>query len=214
MPTPSETLRLQRELALKGKRKPKLISRNKVPLPNGFPAWIDETKEMIFGGSYTALREVFNKYIRAKKLNIPDQAAYLDLAICEGIRRSRGNSTGYCETPTLGTPNYQLIQQYHSDPRGPKGLRRGQHGRDALAWKALHLAALDGKMTPDFIENFTRQIGCGSCKSSWKTILRNNPPNYANAFDWSVSAHNMVSKKLHPPKPEISIDAARGLWSA
>lgn len=214
MPTPSETLRLQRELASKGRNKPKLISRSKVPLPNGFPAWIKETNEMIFGGSYMALRETFGKYIKQKKLTIPDWVNYLDDAICEGIRRSRGSSAGYCQSQVLGTPNYQLIQRYHQDPRGPKNLKRGIHGRDAFHWKSLHLAALDGKINAQFLEDFARAIGCGSCKSSWKTILRNNPPDYSDIFAWSVKSHNLVSRKLSPPKKEITVEEARQIWSA
>lgn len=213
-PSPSEVLRLQRELAAKGKVRPRLISRAKVPLPDGWPAWIDKTNEMLRSGSYVGLRDALHKLIKSKKLDIPDPITYLDYAICEGIKRIKGSNSGYCQSPTLGTPAYQLIQRYHSDPRGPKNLKRGQHGRDALAWKALHISALDGKLNPDFIEAFTRQIGCGSCKSSWKTILRNHPPNYADAFSWSVLAHNAVSRKLSPAKKEITVEEARQIWTA
>lgn len=211
--TVSQTLALQRELAGKGKRKPKLISRAKVPLPDGFPAYIEETHEMIKAGSYIALRDAFAKYIKLKKLNIPDPVAYLDDAICEGIKRARGNANGYCSTQILGTPGYQLINKYHSDPRGPKNLRRGVHGKDAYAWKALHLAALDGKINQDFLDDFTRHIGCGTCKGSWKTIMRNSPPNYSDIFGWTVSAHNAVSRKLNPPKPQLTTDEARAVWA-
>jgi hypothetical protein len=210
--TPSETLRLQRELAAKGSRKPKLVSRAKVPFPHGFSAWISETNEMITGGSYSALRINFDKYIKQKKLRIPDPIAYLDDAICEGIRRIRGNSSGYCQAPIVGTPQYQLIQKYHSDPRGPKNLRRGQHGRDALAWKSLHLSSLDGKLDSTFLNDFTRQIGCGSCKAHWKTIMRQIPPDYS--FDWTVKAHNAVSRRLSPPTKEFTTEEALSIWAA
>ncbi len=168
---------------------------------------------MISAGSYVGLREKFATYIKQKKLNIPDQVVYLDYAICEGIRRVRGTSVGYCSVPIQGTPSYQLIQKYHQDPRGPNNLRRGQHGRDAYAWKALHLAALDGKIDQQFLDDFLRQIGCGSCKAHWKVIVRQFPPNYADIFAWSVEAHNRVSAKLNPPKAQITVEEARAIWS-
>lgn len=214
MPTPSETLRLQRELAAGNRNKPRLVSRSRVPFPTGFKAWISQTNEMIEGGSYVALRTNFDKYIKKKGLNIPDPVNYLDAAICEGIRRVRGNSNGYCVAQILGSPQYQLIQKYHQDARGPKNLKRGPHGRDAFAWKALHLAALDGKLNSTFIEDFTRQIGCGSCKAHWRTIIRQYPPNYADAFAWSVNAHNLVSRKLSPPLKELSVEDARNIWTS
>src|ERR1700675_1272163 len=102
MPTPSETLRLQRELALTGHKKAKLISRAKVPFPDGFRAYIEATHEFIRGGSYEQLRNNFTALIKAKKLQIPDPIAYLDDAICEGIRRERGSSRGFCAAPILG----------------------------------------------------------------------------------------------------------------
>lgn len=214
--TPSEMLRLQREKAATSPRKPKLISRSKVPFPDGFRAYIEVTHEFIKGGSYIQLREVFDRLIKSKKLNIPDPIAYLDDAICEGIKRVRGNSHGYCSSPVVGPPAQQLINKYHGDQRGPKNLRRGQHGKDAFHWKALHLAALDGRMTRDFMDTFTRVIGCGTCKASWRTILRNSPPAYspADAFSWSVDAHNRVNQKLKPPKPSVTVEDARRIWSA
>lgn len=214
MPTPSETLRLQRELAGKGRIKPKLISRDKIPFPDGFHAYIEATHEFIRGGSYIQLKENFHKLIKQKRLNIPDPVSYLDDAICEGLRRERGNSNGFCVSQVQGSPGYQLINRYHSDPRGPKNLKRGMHGRDALAWKALHLAALDNKINSAFIEDFTRHIGCGSCKASWKTILRNSPPNYSDIFGWSVAAHNAVSRKLSPPHAQMDAEEARRIWTA
>jgi hypothetical protein len=210
-------LALQREkAAVAQQKKPKLISRSKVPFPQGFPAFIEATHEMIWGGSYMALRDVWHRYIKAKKLSIPDPIAYLDDAICTGIFRVRGNSNGYCASPILGTPSYQLIQKYQTDPRIPIGLRRGQHGKDAYHWAALHYASWDGILTPAFIDSYGRAISCGSCKSSWRTILRNLPPVYSPrdaAFSWSVAAHNLVNKKLSPPKPEIDVERAKIFWN-
>lgn len=195
---------------------PTVINRNKVPFADGFRAYILETKEMIQAGSYQGLSELWTKYRKDKNLDIADPGTHLDEAICRAIKMLRGNSQGFCSIPHTQPPMQQLLDDLAADPRGPQNLRRGRRGQDAYAWKALHLAALDGKMTQAFMTAFTSRFGCGSCKSHWKRVLSKLPPKFSpdeGTFKWTVEAHNVVSRSLKSPKSTLTVEEARNLWN-
>lgn len=212
--TPQETLILQKHLS--AENRPRLVYKSKVPFPDGFHAFISLTNETIKAGSWEGLLIVWAKYQKLKGINLPDPHRYLEEAVCIALQRERGNWTGYCERPVRQSNENQIIDQLRYDTRGPTGLRAGTRGKDAMAWKALHLAAIDGKLTPALVTTFGSRIGCGTCKSDWRTTLRNNPPVYSpdqrNAFDWTVKVHNIVNKKIG--KPQMDAGAAWTLWNS
>jgi hypothetical protein len=209
-----EMLRLQREKA--NRNVATLISKAKVPFPDGWHAYIDLTGETLKASNYQTLIGTWRRYIIQKKLKVSDPDKYIDEAVCVALQRERGNNSTFCAKPQMQSPDNHQIDLYRNDTRGPKDIRAGTRGRDAMAWKALHLASLDNRLTQSYLDTFTSRIGCGSCKSHWKTILRNTPPVLSpndGAFDWTVKVHNIVSQNLTPKKPVMDLGAARNLWA-
>jgi len=84
------------------------------------------------------------------------------------------------------------------------------------AWERLHVAART-LATPEaratFLDEFTRGIPCGDCRTGWAKILTENPPRFDSSedlFAWSVEAHNAVNVAL---KAEPwTIEQAQARW--
>ena len=87
-------------------------------------------------------------------------------------------------------------------------------------WKQLHTHALKntGKDETTFLVNFSMKIprfttGC-KCKEHWAKWVKANPPKYGpngEFFEWSVSAHNEINKRLG--KPTYTVEEARKFYS-
>jgi hypothetical protein len=58
-----------------------------------------------------------------------------------------------------------------------------------------------------WLAGFTRRVPCGDCRRHWQAHLAGNPPDWANYFAWSVTAHNAVNLLLG--KPEMPLASAR-----
>jgi hypothetical protein len=103
-------------------------------------------------------------------------------------------------------------------PPGQEPHTAGIHDWTAVArllWGQLHRAALaaDAAAFARYVRiEFTPQVICGPCKVRWQAILERMPPEEAaDAFAWSVDAHNAVNVELDPPKPAVSLEEARRL---
>lgn len=75
--------------------------------------------------------------------------------------------------------------------------------RGPALWAELHSRAktYDGDIVieGEWLDEFSRRIGCGRCKSDWLTWLRDNPPDLASAatyYIWTVESHNAVNIRL------------------
>jgi hypothetical protein len=78
------------------------------------------------------------------------------------------------------------------------------------AWRALHLEALQGSITPAWLaEEFFPMIpryGC-TCAKDWPALLEQIPFRASDQFAWSVEIHNAVNQKLG--KPLFTVDQAK-----
>ena len=86
-------------------------------------------------------------------------------------------------------------------------------------WKEFHIKALKNKGGDEkaYLLLFASKIprytkGC-KCREFWVNYIRLHPPVYgANGelFEWSVTCHNAVNKKLN--KPTMTVDVARKIY--
>lgn len=89
-------------------------------------------------------------------------------------------------------------------------------------WRELHLhaAALvrDGALNEanerNWLQYFSRSIGCLDCRLNWQTELGKLPPDYSSPaafFAWTVAAHNAVNDRLG--KPQFLLSDAQALYA-
>jgi hypothetical protein len=83
-------------------------------------------------------------------------------------------------------------------------------------WNELHSRAIKFTGTDDnlFLNTWSAKIpnfegGC-KCRSFYTLWRRQNPPNFAKYFEWTVNLHNAVNTKLR--KPTISLEEAHAKW--
>jgi hypothetical protein len=204
-------LALNRKLAAPQHLRP--ISRDRVPFHNGYFAWHEPIGDFVQGNTYAHLMENYKKALKAKGLVVEDLKESLDAAICAGMTKKGRSIKGFCVTPAKASAEQSVLDKYKSDPRGPKNLQRAPRGRSPADWKVLHLAGLDGALTPALMGAFNRQIGCGSCRADWMKYVRQHPVQYNGAdaqFQWALDAHNYVNAKLS--KPIMTAEQAKRIW--
>jgi hypothetical protein len=80
----------------------------------------------------------------------------------------------------------------------PDEARLSTADRVSLAW----ISAAFEPLIPRY--------GC-TCLSDWRTLLAAHPFRGEDPFAWSVDVHNAVNAKLG--KPQLTVDAARSVWS-
>lgn len=79
-------------------------------------------------------------------------------------------------------------------------------------WRKLHTTALAGNLTPEWLNTFAPRLPCGDCQQHWTSLLKEIPPVFgAGSFEWSVTVHNAVNRRLG--KPEWTVEDARSLYS-
>jgi len=113
--------------------------------------------------------------------------------------------------PTVGT----LLKKVQADLKQSLDMQMKSSG--PALWKLLHTRAL----AP--VEDSAAEIrwlygkfpaglpeGC-TCKTFYFQFLQTTKPDFADYFAWTVALHNAVNRKLG--KPELTVDAARTLWS-
>jgi len=83
-------------------------------------------------------------------------------------------------------------------------------------WRELHEHALTYIGTNDglFLLRWSKKIpnyegGC-KCRSFYRWWTKQNPPDYANYFEWTVKLHNAVNQKLN--KPILSVEDAKLIY--
>lgn len=82
-------------------------------------------------------------------------------------------------------------------------------------WHELHS---ERTPTPEWFAAWLAKVrrlpGC-SCSKNFDAILRMWPPDFSGQdefWTWGWRVHNIVSASLTPPKPAISLDAARKMY--
>lgn len=205
-------LELNRKLAASQHLRP--IARDRVPFADGYWAWYEPLGDFVRGNTYSHTLDNFKLALKKKGLVVEDLKESLDAAICEGMKRKGRSVKGFCVKPTKVSAEASALERYKSDPRGPGNLQRSPRGRSPADWKVLHLAGLDGALTPALMGAFNRQISCGSCRQKWMNYYRRNPVPFGGGadaqFKWSVDAHNAVNRDLK--KAEMTVEAATRLW--
>lgn len=96
----------------------------------------------------------------------------------------------------------------------PKPSGPWDNGRGPQLWRELHRWAMgDPKEATGgvWLTAFTAKMPCGECRKHWRALLGAIPPRYgAEAFAWSVEAHNAVNQRLG--KPLLLPAQARRRW--
>lgn len=84
-------------------------------------------------------------------------------------------------------------------------------------WEMFHSFAMSWDLNVDaavaFLNKFAAQIPCGACKTHWRQINEELPPDMSSRnafFSWSVEAHNAVNAKLN--KPPFAVEEARMIY--
>lgn len=63
-------------------------------------------------------------------------------------------------------------------------------------WQELHTHQVN-ENSLSWFENWLVRVPCGSCRSDFKKILKDNPPRFDDSFfEWTVEVHNSVNEKL------------------
>lgn len=185
--------------------------KSSLPWNFGFAAWVPETGTTLKGHTWHYLKQVLGAHLDKHNLHVGDREAYLHEAVCQAMERDgRG---GRCLNAWKGTVAQTRTKAYETDPRIPKGLRRGKSGYDAYAWACWQLSAQDGKLDAKYARELIARIGCGSCRSHAQRYLAAHPiPATGSAsFEWVVDFHNSVNAKIG--KPIVTPDQARQIWS-
>ncbi len=86
-------------------------------------------------------------------------------------------------------------------------------------WKELHNHALNFTGTNDrtYLSEFAKRIprytktAC-KCTEFWLQWVRTNPPDFTNYFEWTVKAHNAISRKLF--KKQYTLEEAKKLYNS
>ena len=182
-----------------------------LPFNHGWTAFIEETGAEIKAHTWAYLRQLIGKYLDAHKLDVGDREAYTHKAVCMAL--AKAGKSALCIKPYRLSAAQSKTNSYELDPRMPKNLRRGANGYDAKAWGVWHLAAWDGKLTPNYAQQLIARIGCGSCRSHatrvvMKTLIPTEP---MAAFRWTIDFHNEVNRRLN--KKQVSYEEAKRFWN-
>lgn len=141
---------------------------------------------------------------RREKGNPPRCGASRTGGYCGDLAREnrcpddRFGQRGYGETPLPAQA--VRVRTAWDDDKGPQ------------LWARLHLWALTRPSeTTGWIEDFLREIPCGSCAEHARAFVASDPPPAGkDAFVWSVRLHNAVNARLG--KETIDEGEARRLW--
>lgn len=79
-------------------------------------------------------------------------------------------------------------------------------------WGELHHAALQGKLTPQWLSGFADRIPCGECRRHFRWILGDKPlASIPDQFEWSWTAHELVNARLG--NVSMTLEDARKRWA-
>lgn len=95
--------------------------------------------------------------------------------------------------------------------RGPSLIIKKE---GAGLWAELHKRALahNGEQDWVWLNQWTERIpsyGC-ACKSNWKNLMKQYPPQWNDYFFWSVTMHSKVSESIG--KMSLTVQQARQIW--
>lgn len=80
-------------------------------------------------------------------------------------------------------------------------------------WGLLHTYKHKSKEeTQKWLEEWKNKLSCGRCKKHYEELVKENPIDFENFFEWGVKIHNLVNNKLN--KPEVTVEQAREIWKA
>ncbi|MFH5806761.1 FAD-linked sulfhydryl oxidase, partial [Alienimonas sp. DA493] len=89
--------------------------------------------------------------------------------------------------------------------------------KSAEGWRMLHQYALaydgDREAAEKWLEEFAAGLGCDDCRSHWRKLTAENPPDLTDAetfFRSTVELHNAVNRRIG--KPEVTVAEARERW--
>jgi Erv1 / Alr family len=78
-------------------------------------------------------------------------------------------------------------------------------------WKELHTKE---DPTQEWFDDWLARIPkiCSKCAVDFAAIIARNPPRFSDWFRWTWEVHNEVNAKLNPPRPQLSLEEAMGIW--
>lgn len=80
-------------------------------------------------------------------------------------------------------------------------------------WELLHTYKSKSKEeTQKWLEEWKNKLSCGRCKKHYEELVKDNPVDFENFFEWGVKIHNLVNNKLD--KPEVTVEQAREIWKS
>ena len=115
-----------------------------------------------------------------------------------------------------GTPAVQRPKKRRpvGEPTHPNNLSRAVLFRQL--WQEIHTRPLELKAPQDdsaYIARLLPRVPCGECRTHWKKLLAELPPDYSSLdayFAWTVNAHNRVNERLG--KSVLTVEEARRHW--
>ena len=120
--------------------------------------------------------------------------------------------------PSVSCPE-RVWHVYHGEggaERAPEVPSPSREEASRAAWAWLHLEALAGRLTPERLTKefrpMIRRFGC-ACLKGWDAIIDRIRFRPGDQFSWSVEVHNAVSAELPAPKPQLTEDEARTIWT-
>lgn len=80
-------------------------------------------------------------------------------------------------------------------------------------WGELHLAALTGQLTPEWLAKFALRLPCGTCRGEWLKLVKATPLKPGDdQFEWSYNRHAEVNQRLSKTSPTLA--EAQAYWES
>ncbi|NDG72296.1 MAG: hypothetical protein EBY32_13575 [Proteobacteria bacterium] len=103
-----------------------------------------------------------------------------------------------------------VLADYKAYLEGPRSTEKGVKNEPAvwgpILWKELHDRtgeyAMDVEAENVWIESFQSRIPCGQCKTHFRSLITEMPPDLASRegyVQWAVDVHNRVNESLGKP---------------
>lgn len=99
----------------------------------------------------------------------------------------------------------KLIEKY-SEQNPIIGLKNSPEIWGPVLWKHLHQRTEKENINAEeeirWVSIFTSWIPCGKCKSHFKKLLKESPPNISSQHEyakWAIAIHNKVNTSLDKP---------------
>lgn len=185
------------------------------PWNEGFRCFLPQTQATLQKDSFNALRKELRAYLAKRGLNFGPIEEVLHECVCAALDREKKSSRTHCtDAEPAMHPEEIERRKADVDPRGPHGLKRGMSGADGFAWRELHLAAADGRITKEWVNAFLNRMSCGNCKHHAQQFVRLNPPpiekGVDEVFHWSWFWHDYVNSEAKNRR--ITLAEARHLY--